>query len=263
MIEGLVSIITPMYKGAGLVGATIDSVLNQTYKNWEMIIVDDCSPDGGAGIAAVTPYAEKDERVKLICSKVNKGSSGARNEAMRNAKGRYLAFLDSDDIWFPAYLETMMRHIEENKDENIAIYFCSYRRMNSTCSEEMLPPYIFEGKRNYKQLLNHCPIFPSAAIVDLKKLKNPVFFREELRALRDDYVYWLDIMKDGLCALGYKDILVDYRMRDDSMTASKRKMIKPQYKIYHDVLGLSVFKSLWYSFRWGLNGIKKYYAKRS
>lgn len=98
MEEKLVSIITPMWKGAGLVGKTIDSVLAQSYKNWEMIIVDDSSPDDGAGCKVVQSYAEKDSRIRLISAKENRGSSGARNQAMKEAKGRYFAFLDSDDI---------------------------------------------------------------------------------------------------------------------------------------------------------------------
>ena len=223
-----------------------------------MIIVDDCSPDDGAGCKVVQSYAEKDSRIKLIAATVNKGSSGARNEAMRNAKGQYFAFLDSDDIWHPEYLSTMMKYIEECKDKSVAIYFSSYRRMNSKCDAELLNPYIFEGKRTYKQLLRHCPIFPSAAIVDTSKLTEKVFFNEKLKALRDDYAYWLEIMKTGLCALGYKDVLVDYRMRDDSMTASKTKMIKPQWNIYRKVLKINPITSAWYLFCWGLNGLKKY-----
>lgn len=253
-----VSIITPMWKGASLVGSTIESVLAQTYKDWEMIIVDDCSPDNGAGCKVVQSYAEKDSRIKLIAATVNKGSSGARNEAMRNAKGQYFAFLDSDDIWHPEYLSTMMKHIEENKDESIAIYFSSYRRMNSKCNAELLKPYIYEGKRTYKQMLHHCPIFPSAAIVDTNKLPAKVFFNEKLKALRDDYVYWLEIMKNKLNALGYKDVLVDYRMRDDSMTASKTKMIRPQWNIYKNVLLKNPITSAFYLFCWGINGLMKY-----
>lgn len=85
-----VSIVTPMYKGAAFVGETIESVLCQTYTNWEMIIVDDCSPDNGAGINVVKKYTDK--RIRLIESKVNKGSSGARNIALREAKGKYIAW---------------------------------------------------------------------------------------------------------------------------------------------------------------------------
>lgn len=261
MTTPVFSIITPMWKGASLVGATIESVLAQTFMDWEMIIVDDASPDDGAGCKIVQSYADKDRRITLIAAKVNKGSSGARNEAMRNAKGQYFAFLDSDDIWHPEYLETMKKHIDECTDESVAIYFSGYRRMNSTCSDVILPDYYCSGKKDFKKLLYHCPIFPSAAIVDTRKIKIPVFFREELKALRDDYVYWLDIMQQNLCCMGYSDILVDYRMRDDSMTASKTKMIKPQWRIYRNVLNYNSFKSMFYLINWGINGLKKY--KRS
>lgn len=252
------SIITPMWKGAALVGATIESVLSQTFTDWEMIIVDDASPDDGAGCAVVRSYDEKDSRIKLIAASVNKGSSGARNTAMRAATGRYFSFLDSDDIWHADYLATMKKHIDECRDESVAIYFSGYRRMDSTCTKVVLPDYACAQKKDFSALLYHCPIFPSAAIVDSSRLKSSVFFREELKALRDDYVYWLDIMKQGLCAQGYADILVDYRMRDDSMTASKTKMIKPQWRIYREVLGVNLFKSAFYLFSWGINGLKKY-----
>ena len=258
MNKPMISIITPMWKGAELVADTIKSVLNQDFNDWEMIIVDDCSPDNGAGIAVVKSFSDNDERIKLICATKNRGSSGARNQAMEVAQGRYFAFLDSDDIWHEKYLSTMMKHIQENQDDSVAIFFSSYRRMDSTCTKEILKPYIFEGKRTYRQLLRHCPIFPSAAIVDTSKLKSTVMFNEALKALRDDYVYWLEIMKDGLTAFGYNDVLVDYRMRDDSMTASKTKMIKPQWNIYRKVLKMNVFTSAYYLFCWGINGLLKY-----
>lgn len=252
------SIITPMWKGADLVGATIESVLAQTFPHWEMIVVDDCSPDDGAGAAVVERYANKDSRIHLIRATVNRGSSGARNQAMELAQGQYLAFLDSDDLWHPTYLETMRRHIEQDSDESTAVFFCGYRRMDSCCSRAILPDYSCAGIKGFKTLLYHCPIFPSAAIVDTAKLKAPVRFREELRNLRDDYVYWLDILQQGLLSIGYKDILVDYRMRDDSLTASKRDMVRPQWNVYRNVLEFNIFASLFYLCSWALNGIVKY-----
>lgn len=252
------SIITPMYKGADLVAQTIESVLAQTEQDWEMIIVDDCSPDNGEGAAVVERYSQKDNRIKLIQSPVNRGSSGARNIAMENASGRFFAFLDSDDVWDNDYLEKMKGHIEESKDENTAIYFCGYRRKDSKCEKEILPPYKKAGVFNFRKLLFHCPIFPSAAILDTQKLECRIAFREELRNLRDDYAFWLDIMKQGLSAIGYADILVNYRMREDSLTASKKKMIYPQWNIYRNVLKMNVFVSLFYLFSWAVNGVLKY-----
>ena len=257
-----VSIITPMWKGAALVGDTIESVLAQTFADWEMIVVDDASPDDGAGCNVVRAYADKDSRIKLVAAKVNKGSSGARNEAMRIATGRYFAFLDSDDIWHPEYLQTMLSLIESDGTENAAIYFCGYCRMDENCAAEILLPYSCEGVFDFRRLLRHCPIFPSAAILDTNKLKEKVFFREELKALRDDYVFWLDIMGQGLRAVGFPDILVDYRMRADSVTASKWKMVRPQWRIYREVLSLGFFRSAFCLCSWALNGVRKYKVGR-
>ena len=258
MPKPLFSIITPMWKGADLVSATIKSVLAQSFTDWEMIIVDDCSPDEGKGAAVVKSFAERDSRIRLIQLKENKGSSGARNEALKKAEGRYWAFLDSDDLWHTDYLSVMKKHIDECTEEKAAVYFSGYRRMNSLCSQSILPDYSNEGIKDFKTLLYHCPIFPSAAIVDSSKLKEKVYFREELKNLRDDYVFWLDIVRQDLVCIGYSDILVDYRMRDDSLTASKKKMIKPQWNIYRKVLHFNVFKSFFYLMSWALNGVKKY-----
>jgi glycosyltransferase involved in cell wall biosynthesis len=257
-MKPLFSIITPMYKGAAFIADTIESVIHQSEQNWEMIVVDDASPDNGAGTTIVKKYTENDGRIRLIQLKENRGASGARNEAMRNARGRYFAFLDSDDIWDTDYLKIMLDHINTNKKENAAIYFSGYRRMNEDCSHEMLPPYTCADVKDFHALLYYCPIFPSAAILDTAKLEKNVLFREELRNLRDDYAFWLDILKQGLVAIGYDDILVSYRMRDDSVTASKTKMIKPQWNIYHNILNMNIFKSFYYLCSWAMYGLGKY-----
>lgn len=154
MQSDLISIITPMYKGAAFVGETIRSVLNQTYQSWEMIIVDDCSPDGGAGIAEVKKYADKDKRIRLIASPVNKGSSGARNIALKAAQGRFITFLDSDDILEPNYMESQLRYM---KEKGAAIVTASYHRINET-GEEVLRPFLVPDKVNYRDILKSNPI---------------------------------------------------------------------------------------------------------
>lgn len=259
MENGLVSIVTPMKNAAAFVRATMDSVLAQTYTNWEMFVVDDCSTDDGQSAGIINEYAEKDSRIHLISLPVGKGSSGARNEGLRHINGQYIALLDSDDIWHPDYLQTMLDHIKENKVQNAAMFYCGYKRMNDDCTEEIRPEYSCPGVKTYKKLLRHCPIFPSIVIIDRSLLKEDVFFNETLVNLRDDYVYFLDILKQGLVAIGYSDILADYRMRRNSLTASKKKMIKPQWRVYREVLHLNFFQSSYYLLSWGLNGVKKYF----
>ena len=245
MNDSLVSIITPMYKGAPFVGETIRSVISQSYDNWEMIIVDDCSPDNGAGIAEVKKYTS-DSRIKLIESKENRGSSGARNIALREAKGRYIAFLDSDDIWHPDFLS---RQLAFMKHHDAPLVFSSYRRIDENTKEELLRPFIVPAQVSYKSLLKTCPIFPSTAIYDTTKTPK-IFFNENLGSMRDDYVYWLTMFKDIESGYGNPEILVDYRMRKSSVTGNKTKVIKPQWNVLYKVEKLGLIPSLYYLLSW-------------
>lgn len=255
MEKGLVSIITPMYKGAAFIGETIQSVQKQTYKNWEMIIVDDCSPDNGAGITEVKKFVSGDDRILLIESKINLGSSGARNIALRKSKGEYIALLDSDDLWNPTFLEVQLTFM---KSRNAALVFSSYRRIDEITKAEILSPFIVPDKVTYRSLLKTCPIFPSTAIYDVSKCASKYFFNENMGSLRDDYVYWLEMLKDIKYGYGNKDILVDYRMRKSSVTANKKKVIYPQWRVLREVEKLSLPSSLYYLFCWGVISYFKY-----
>lgn len=252
MNSNLVSIITPMYKGATFIGETIESVLQQTYPDWEMIIVDDCSPDEGAGIREVKKY--NDNRIKLIESKVNTGSSGARNIALRAATGKYIAFLDADDIWHPTFLEEQLKFMQKNK---ASIVFSSYRRIDENTKEEILKPFIVPQKVNYKSLLKTCPIFPSTAIYDAEQC-GKYYFNEAMGSLRDDYVYWLDMLKKTDYAYGNKNILVDYRLRKTSVTANKKKVIIPQWRVLREVEKLPLYKCCYYLTCWAIISYFKY-----
>lgn len=252
MEKGLVSIITPMYKGAAFVGETIQSVLAQTYTNWEMIIVDDCSPDDGAGIREVEKF--DDPRIKLIKSKVNKGSSGARNIALHEAKGQYIAHLDSDDIWHPTFLEEQLQFMKNNK---AALVFSSYRRIDENTKEELLTPFIAPFKVNYKYLLKTDPIFPSTSIYDAEKC-GVFFYNEAMGSLRDDYVYWLEMLKKIDYAYGNPKILVDYRMRKSSVTGNKKKVIVPQWNVLRKVEKLPIYKCVYYICCWAVISYMKY-----
>lgn len=253
MNDELVSIITPMYKGAAFVGETIQSVLSQTYKNWEMIIVDDCSPDNGEGAAEVKKYLS-DPRIKLIESKENRGSSGARNIALKEAKGRYIAFLDSDDLWHPRFLERQLRFM---KKKDAPLVFSSYNRIDENTKEEILSPFIVPEKVSYRSLLKTCPIFPSTAIYDTQKTPK-IYFNEDLGSMRDDYVYWLNMFKTIKYGYGNPHILVDYRMRKTSVTGNKKKVIKPQWNVLYKVEKLGFLRSVYYLTCWAFISFKKY-----
>ena len=138
MIEGLVSIITPCYNGSRYITETIESVIKQTYLNWEMIVVDDGSKDNSADI--VRRYSKKDNRIMLVQQK-NAGSAAARNNGIRRAKGQYIALLDADDLWEPEFLEKQIKFM---KEKDAICVFCSYKRIDEKSKEILRPTYAKE-----------------------------------------------------------------------------------------------------------------------
>lgn len=253
MKNGLVSIITPMYKGAAFVGETIESVQRQSYTDWEMIIVDDCSPDEGAGIAVVKRYAEADQRIKLIASEQNRGSSGARNIALREAQGQYIAFLDSDDLWPENYLQSQLDFLAAN---DAVIVYAAVQHIEEQTKRLISTPFPRPKKVNYRYVLKSCPLCPSATVYDASKCKK-YYFNEALGSVRDDFTYWLAMLKDVPAAHYNPDVAILYRVRIGAATANKWKMIKPQWHVLRHVEHLSLLHSAYCLCCWGFIGFIK------
>lgn len=250
MKKDLVSVITPMYNGEKYIEKTINSVLKQTYPKWEMIIVDDGSEDSGAGI--VEGYIKQDDRIRLI-KQPNAGSAAARNNALRNAGGQYISFLDSDDLWDNEFLETQIKFL---KEKSASIVFSSYRRIDEK-GQRKLKPYIVPSEVTYYDLLKTCSISCLTVVYD-KDVVGEHFFKEELRSLRDDFAFWLQMLKRVKIAYGNKKVLASYRVFKNSTTGSKKKVIKPQFLVYYRVEKLGLVKSVYYLIWWAINGFLKY-----
>ena len=250
MIEELVSIITPCYNGGKYISETIDSVIAQTYPNWEMIIVDDGSKDNSAEI--VNAYVEKDARIKYL-KQENAGSAAARNNGIRTAQGQYIALLDADDLWENNFLEEQIKFM---KEKNAVCVYCSYRCIDEK-SNEILKPVICKEKITDKDMMVTNYIGCLSGLYDTKK-HGKIYLKEELKSLRDDYAYWLDIVKLENEAYGNNKLLARYRVLANSTTGNKKKLIGKQYKFYREYLKLGVFKSFTNLVRWGFMGLKKY-----
>lgn len=251
----LVTIVTPMFKGAPFIGEAIDSVVRQTYENWEMIIVDDCSPDNGAGIEIVERYMAMDSRINLIALAEKKGSSGARNTGIRAARGDFIAFLDSDDLWSEHFIEKQLDFMERRKAD---IAFSSYRRIHEKSKKEILAPFIVPPRVNYKAILKSLPIFPSTAVMDISRI-GKFYFDESMGCVRDDYVFWLNILKHHVgYAHGNREVLASYRLRSDSVTANKFKMIRPHWNVLRKVEQMPFLKSAFYLGCWIYKSFWKY-----
>lgn len=250
MTTGLVSIITPCYNGAKYIAETIDSVLAQTYAEWEMIIVDDGSKDHSAEI--VRSYMEKDPRIKFL-QQANAGSAAARNNGIRNAQGQYIALLDADDLWEPEFLEEQIRFMQE---KNAVCVYCSYKCIDEE-SREILAPVACKPELTTKDMMVRNYIGCLSGLYDAAKY-GKVYLREELKSMRDDYAYWLDIVKLEDKAYGNQKVLARYRVLAGSTTGNKKKLIGKQYKFYREYLKLGVVRSTVNLVRWGLTGLKKY-----
>jgi len=235
--NNMVSIITPLYNGEKYIEETIKSVQNQTYKNWEMLIADDQSSDGGADIVRV--YAENDQRIKLISLEKNGGAAVARNTAISQANGKYIAFLDSDDLWESQKLEKQIKFMQENKYE---FTFTKYRQIkedgNKTKKYISVPSNL-----TYRQALLKNPIGCLTVMYDVEKLGKIYMPMIENR---EDYGLWLKILKSGVVGHGLNECLAYYRLRKNSLSSKKLKLIKYQWKLYRKIENLNVFQSFFY-----------------
>jgi len=244
----LISIITPSYKSEKFISLTIESVLNQSYQNWEMIIVDDVSPDNTNKI--IEEYIKKDSRIKLIKLEKNSGPAMARNRAIEEAKGRYIAFLDADDLWNNDKLEKQIKFMEDN---NLSFTYSSYNLIDENGNE--LGNFKTKEKIDYKGMLKTCSVGCLTAIYDTKKL-GKVYM--PLIRKRQDYGLWLKILKEIDSTKGILESLATYRILKDSVSSNKIKAAQYQWKIYREVEKLNIFRSIYYFLYYTYHGIVKY-----
>lgn len=235
MTKGLVSIITPMYNAKDTIEKTMISVINQTYENWEMIIVDDKSDDLGPEL--VKKYSDQDKRIKYVKTQVNSGVSDARNKAIEMSYGQYIAFLDSDDVWEPDKLKCQ---IEFMKEQGIGFCFsgCDCIDYEDSFIKERKVP----SKVSYKDLLKGNVIPCLTVVLDREIISIP----KMKKIHHEDYAMWLDILKTGKCAYSIQRVLAHYRIGQKSVSSNKLKAVKWTWDIYRKDQKLNVVQSGYY-----------------
>jgi teichuronic acid biosynthesis glycosyltransferase TuaG len=237
----LVSIITPSWNVESLIGETIESVQTQTHADWELLIADDCSTDNTA--AVIEGYAAQDPRIKLIRQARNGGPALARQAAIERAQGRFLAFLDSDDLWLPTKLERQLSFAQQRR---AALSFTAFRRINEngTVTGRLIP---VPDTLNYDQLLKNTSIATLTALVDREIAGNIAMKNEPY----DDFCLWLSILKPGHVAHGLDEDLARYRVRGVSVSSRPLRSAGWVWHIYRNVERLSPVKSAWCFANWG------------
>lgn len=250
MNNDLVSIITPVYNCEKLLSKTIECVISQTYKNWELLLVDDCSKDNSAKIAK--EYAKKDKRVKYIKLEKNSGAAIARNTALENSKGRFIAYLDSDDLWKPEKLEKQVNFMKEN---NYAFTCTDYEKIDEN-GKSLNKIIKIPKKVNYNLFLRNTIIQTVGVMVDTSITGKDVLVMPNIRR-RQDAATWCQILKAGYDCYELPENLSYYRVVSNSLSSNKFKAVKGTWVLYRDIEKLSLFKSCYCFVGYAFNAVKK------
>ena len=245
--EELVSIIMPAYNCGDFIGTTLDSVINQSYKNWEVIVVDDCSTDNTADV--VQEYIKKDNRIKYHKLEKNSGAAVARNKAVDLASGKYMAFLDSDDVWFPEKLTKQIGFMEEN---DYGFTCTSYTKIDEQ-GEYLNRTIIAQPRRDYDGVLKTCP-GNSTVIYNAEKLGK---FKIPDIKKRNDYVMWLQVIKKEKYLYGIEEPLGSHRIRTEGISSNKKSLVGYHWKVYREIEKLSLLKSSYLIVYWVLATVFK------
>lgn len=247
----LVSIITPCYNASVFIQQTIDSVINQTYPYWELLVVDDCSTDDSTSI--IRYYAEKDKRIKYLSTEKASGSPAKpRNIGLDNAAGDYIAMLDADDFWLPMKLEEQIRFLENNRYDFV---YSDYEKVDC---EGKRCGRIVKGRlvSTYNNTLNSNDI-PCLTTLIKKELVNNVRFEFEPPG-REDFVVWLKILKAGHKAYNTGKVHALYRQDKNSISGDKFIMFKRQWYVLRNIEKLDLFSAVSCILKYAIRGYFKY-----
>lgn len=250
--EDLVSIIVPVYNAASYIEQTIIMVLKQSYSNWELLLVDDCSTDNSVQIMEqvisreTAKMPELSGKLYLLKAERNQGAACARNLGIAHAEGRYVAFLDADDLWFP---DKLQKEIAFLKEKDAAFVCCAYEfgdeQANGTGKVVHVPPVL-----TYEKALSRTVIFTTTVLLDIQKTGKELIQMPDVKS--EDTATWWKIMKHGFPAYGLDEVLAIYRRPPRSLSSNKFKAVKRIWHLYRKQEKLSIPYSMYHLFFWAM-----------
>ena len=249
-MEPLVSVIMPAYRCAGTIVGAVESVLAQDVP-LELIVIEDCS---GEDLSEILAFCRDDERVNIVYNERNLGAAGSRNRGVAMAKGKYIAFLDSDDLWVPGKLRRQVE-ILENSD---AVLCCTARELmtpEGDCTGRILP---VAETITYRDLLKHNPIACSSVMIRAEAARE---FPMEHADSHEDYIMWLKVLQKYQKAKGINEPMLRYRLSNTGKSGSKFHSAKMTFMVYR-YMGFGLARSLWCFASYAANGVWKYYIKK-
>ncbi|MCM1537366.1 MAG: glycosyltransferase [bacterium] len=241
-----ISIVVPVYQAAGYIAQTLAMVQAQTYTDWELILVDDASGDGSAGVIEDYLRVHDDPRIRLISQKENGGAARARNTGVDAATGRYLAYLDADDVWSA---DKLSRELAFLKEKQAGFVFTAYEFGDADANGTGKIVHVPEELR-YRQALSRTVIFTSTVLFDLARIPRELVKMPEVKS--EDTAAWWRILKAGHTAYGMDVVTTIYRRPAKSLSSNKWEAIKRIWALYRKQEGLSIFDSARYFCGWAV-----------
>ncbi|MBR0447806.1 MAG: glycosyltransferase family 2 protein [Clostridia bacterium] len=249
MEKPIVSVIMPTYNSAAFVEVAIRSVMNQTYDNWKLFVIDDGSSDNTCSL--VERLCEEDSRITLIRNEVNMGVAATRNKGLDLSVGSWVALLDSDDWWHPEKLEKQLALAEKTGAD---IIYCSYGIMND-CGEKICDDFFVPAQTDYKNSMIQSVISCSTALLS-KRIVETYRFRNDY--YHEDMVLWLELLQAGFQARGEVEVLAKYRVSQGTRASNKIKNAIEKWKVCRRCMKESFFTCLHVITKYGYLSLKKY-----
>lgn len=244
-----VSVIMPAYNMERFVEQAIRSVIAQTFSDWELIVVDDCSNDGTWSI--LKKMAKEDSRIQVVRNERNQGAAMTRNRAFDLCRGSYVALLDSDDIWYP---EKLAKQTALAQRTGADIIYCSYGIVDQN-GEKICEDFIVPETVTFEAFLTRAVISCSTALLKRRIIET---YRFGTKYYHEDLVFWCQILRDGHVARGVSDVLAEYRVIEGSRASNKGRSALFRWQVYRELLGFSVVKSAKLMCKYAFLGFKKY-----
>lgn len=244
-----ISVIMPAWNAEKYIRESIDSVVNQSFSDWELIVIDDCGDDSTVEI--VNDYARNDSRIKLLHTPSNQGVAKARNLGVSAAAGDWVAFLDSDDLWAPEKLELQSRRIAETDAQ---IIYSSYDFIDSE-GKPFGQPFLVPETTNWNEMLGCNYVGCSTALIPTVLAKAHPF---NCDFYHEDYLLWMQLLATDVKAAGCKEVLMHYRVSNESRSFDKRNAAKQRWDIYRKGLGLGLMQSTIAFVKYAITGVMKH-----
>lgn len=242
----MVSIIVPVYHAANYIVKTMEMVRAQTFSDWELLLVDDASKDNSVKEIQDFLIKNPDSRIRLLQNKENQGAAFSRNQGLKEAKGRYIAFLDADDIWLPQKLEMQLAFMEEKEAGFVfSAYEFGDENAQGTGKIVHVPPTL-----TYEEALSRTVIFTTTVLIDTKKIQKELIFMPQVPS--EDSATWWQILRNGHVAFGMDRVTAIYRRPAKSLSSNKLKAMKRIWYLYRRVEKLPLAKSCFLFTGWAL-----------